>query len=67
MTGARGTFLDESAVIGTSLLNCDAVQFLGEVMLVARLGPGCYAYRPEHLGINVTLRQLTDVRGANLG
>jgi sulfatase maturation enzyme AslB (radical SAM superfamily) len=28
--------------------------------------PGCYAYGPEHLGSNVTLRQLTDLRGEDL-
>jgi hypothetical protein len=35
MPGPRGRVLDEPAVIGTSLLNCDAVQFLGEAVLVA--------------------------------
>src|SRR5256885_11513510 len=28
--------------------------------------PGCYAYGPEHLGSNGTLRQLTDLRGQDL-
>ena len=28
--------------------------------------PGCYAYSPEHLGPDVTLRQLSDYRGQDL-
>lgn len=28
--------------------------------------PGCYAYSPEHLGPNITLRQLSDYRGRDL-
>ncbi|HKE24042.1 MAG TPA: radical SAM protein [Bryobacteraceae bacterium] len=28
--------------------------------------PGCYAYSPDHLGIDTTLRQLADYRGADL-
>jgi hypothetical protein len=32
---ARGTVLDEFAAIGTSLLNCTVVQFLGEMVLAA--------------------------------
>lgn len=28
--------------------------------------PGCYAYEPEHLGGDATLRQLTDFKGADL-
>lgn len=28
--------------------------------------PGCYAYSPEHLGPDVTLRQLSDYRGRDL-
>lgn len=28
--------------------------------------PGCYAYSPEHIGPEVTLRQLSDYRGQNL-
>jgi organic radical activating enzyme len=28
--------------------------------------PGCYAYGPEHLGNDVSLRQLTDLRGQDL-
>jgi MoaA/NifB/PqqE/SkfB family radical SAM enzyme len=28
--------------------------------------PGCYAYEPNHLGVDVTLRQLSDYRGQSL-
>jgi len=38
MPAAHGTVLDESAAIGTSLLNCDGVQFLGKVGLDAHFG-----------------------------